>query len=311
MNWYLTTLAILTLLQFSAPPLAPIAPALLSWHREGTGTSSPEFVSLKVPDMPERAPVRKLTDSLGPVLTSEAALMIDPISKAVLWEKDADEVRAIASITKLMSVIVVLDTRMDLAAPVTITPEDYSKFGYNNFVVGEEVKAADLLAATLIASDNTAVTALARASGLSRETFIANMNKRASGLGLVHTHFVDPTGLSSDNVSTAREVLVFAAHAFALPDVAPLVRRRAYEFTSEAGTAHTIKTTDQLIGGILTVIAGKTGYVTDSGYNIVAQVTRTGERPVLGVVLGSASNPDRFQDLKMLSFWTWDNFTWQ
>lgn len=311
MNWYLTTLAILTLLQFSAPPLVPVAPALLSWHREGTGTSSPEFVSLKTSDARENAPIRKLTDSLGPVLTSEAALMIDPVSKEVLWEKDADEVRAIASITKLMSVIVALDTRMDLAAVVTITPEDYSKFGYNNFVVGEEVKIADLLAATLIASDNTAVTALARASGSSRETFIATMNKRASSLGLAHTRFVDSTGLSGDNVSTAREVLVFAAHAFALPDVAPLVRRRVYEFTSVTGTAHTIKTTDQLIGGILTVLAGKTGYVTDSGYNIVAQVTRVGAHPVLGVVLGSASNPDRFQDLKMLSFWVWNNFTWQ
>lgn len=311
MNWYIITLAILTLLQFSVPPLVPVVPALLSWHRERTGTSSPEFVTLKNIDPQENAPVRELNDSLGPVLTSEAALMIDPVSKAVLWEKDADEVRAIASITKLMSVIVALDTHMDLQTAVTITDEDYSKFGFNNFVVGEEVKAADLLAATLIASDNTAVTALARASGLPHETFIATMNKRASSLGLEHTHFVDPTGLSSDNVSTAREVLVFAAHAFSLPDVVPLVKRRAYEFTSVSGTSHTIKTTDQLIGGILTVIAGKTGYVTDSGYNIVAQVTRTGEHPVLGVVLGSASNPDRFQDLKMLAFWVWNNFTWQ
>ncbi|MBI4090761.1 MAG: D-alanyl-D-alanine carboxypeptidase [Candidatus Komeilibacteria bacterium] len=311
MNWYLTTLALLALLQFSATPLTPVAPALLSWHREGTGTSSTEFVNLKKSSSHEKAPVRMLNDSLGPVLTSEAALMIDPVSKAVLWEKDADEVRAIASITKLMSVIVALETHIDLTTVVTITQDDYSDFGYNNFVVGEEVKAADLLAATLIASDNTAVTALARATGLPHESFVSSMNQKARGLGLTHTRFADPTGLSNENISTAREVLVFAAHAFAVPDVAALVRRRTYDLTSVSGTAHELKTTDQLIGGILTVIAGKTGYVTDSGYNIVAQVTRAAEHPVLGVVLGSATNPDRFQDFKMLSFWVWDNFTWQ
>jgi len=292
------------LLGLHQPAVIPSVPMRIVWRTLG-GYETLQPVPSVTP-----YPRRRENSTLGPVLTAHAAMSVDTETQTTLYEKNADEVRALASITKLATVMVALDHITDLDALVTIEQQDFMQLGYNNFAVGEQLRARDLLAAVLIASDNTAAAVLARNAVPEQNIFVDEMNKKAASLGLSKTRFADPTGLAAENVSTAREAAILAREAFRIALIRDLTPRRSLVVTTEAGRTLTLKTTDQLIGGSVRVLAGKTGFVTDSGYNFVAEVSN-GKHPLTVVILGSETNPDRFQDLKMLSVWTWDTTTWQ
>lgn len=309
MNWHLMIASMIAVLGLSTMPLAPVTAPDIRWlgQTETGDVAVPTIVPVSVRTA---GPVRKLNDSLGVDMTAQAALMVDPETGAVLYEKNADEVRTIASITKLMSLIVVLDAGVDLAERVEILKEDQVPYGTTTLTIGEKVAAKDLVAASLIGSDNTAIRALTRHVGGNREAIVELMNQKATRMGLVKTSFADVTGLSDANSSTAREIVTFARAAFAYPLLGDLAGRRTYAFTSEDGKEHMVRTTNRLIGSFVSVIHGKTGFVSESGYNLVAEVTDTEKRSIAGVVLGSATNDDRFHDFKMMAYWVWQNFTW-
>lgn len=293
-------------LQFNVASPARDARSFFSWQRSD---DVPHLVVASGERLPQ-GPELVATDSLGPVLTAASAAVVDTTTGAILWEKNADDVRPIASLTKLMSLLVVIESGLSQDVEIELTTEDHTSLGYNNFSVGERVRMRDLFAAALIASDNSAMQALARATGMSQDEFVERMNTRAAELGLSKTMFLDSTGLSSENVSTAREVIRLAAHAFHEPDIAALADRKTYSFTAVSGTPHTVYSTNLLLGSMVQVTAGKTGYVTDSGYNFVAEAVNDSGDAIIAAVLGSDSVADRFQDYKMLTIWTWANYKW-
>ena len=138
-------------------------------------------------------------------LTAKSALVLDLDKGTVLYDKNSEEVRSIASLTKLMTAMVFLECGIDLFDTVTISREDTRASARSHLRPGETFYLIDLLHASLMPSDNRATRALVRATGLSPQEFVGRMNRKADSLGLVNTEFTDPTGLDADNVSTAWE----------------------------------------------------------------------------------------------------------
>jgi D-alanyl-D-alanine carboxypeptidase len=273
-----------------------------------TSTSSGLVLSV-VPSLQKSTPTKEVNDSLGVAVTSQAAVVVDTASQAVLWEKNKDEQRAIGSITKLMTTLVFLQTKPDLDTVIEVIADDQAPESKKSFEIGEKVKLKDVLASALIPSDNNAALILARATGLSQADFVKRMNQEARTLGLTQSYFDDPTGLSSKNQSTALEVALLAQKAFARPEIRSLASLASYDFTAVTGQQHHLRSTNKIAKGFLQVTAAKTGYIEKAGHCLVAEV-QDGGHTIITVSLGSATENDRFQDVKMLSYWIWRNYHW-
>jgi D-alanyl-D-alanine endopeptidase (penicillin-binding protein 7) len=239
-----------------------------------------------------------------PDVRAEAAIIYNPQNGEVLWSSNAEAERSIASITKVMTALVVLDSEIDLTAPVTVTRSDVTRASTTYLRAGYKVTSEDLLNLLLVGSDNAAARALARTSPYGADGFITRMNARAQELGLVHTKYADPSGLLSANVSTAYEMAQLIAHAAADERIGSIMRKASY--TTQAGKRRiTASSTNQLVKtGELDVLGGKTGFITRSGYCLATllRLPQT-DQTVAVVVLGAKSNASRFWETRHLFNW--------
>jgi D-alanyl-D-alanine endopeptidase (penicillin-binding protein 7) len=239
-----------------------------------------------------------------PDIRAEAAIIYNPLTKEVLWSSNAEAERSIASITKVMTALIVLDSGIDLSAPVTIVRSDVSRASTTYLRAGFKVTSEDLLNLLLVGSDNAAARALARTSPYGADAFIDRMNAKAQDLGLVNTRYADPSGLLSANVSTAYEMAQLIAYAAADERVGGIMRKASY--TTHAGKRLiTASSTNQLVKtGELDVLGGKTGFITSSGYCLASllRLPSTGQQ-VAVVVLGARSNASRFWETRHLVNW--------
>ena len=141
------------------------------------------------------------------------------------------------------------------------------------------------------------------------------MNADAAGLGMSNTHFVEPTGLDEKNVSPAADISILAHADFNDPEITSAVSIPYFDLIKIVGAPKRVVSTDKLLGSFITkapykLLGGKTGFINESGYNIVISVTRAGAAPVTVVVLGAASNDLRFQEAKSVAYWTFENYVW-
>jgi len=248
-------------------------------------------------------------DSLGVKISAVSAAVMDKRTGVILWQKNANEQRSIASITKLMTALVFLDNNPGWTTEIIMEEDDEINGGTNHILRGELVTVENLFYTSLIASDNNATRALARSTGLSEEQFISKMNAKAKELSLNNTQFVDLTGLKDGNKSTALEVLSLAKIAFSNTHIRDAVSSSVYSFTAISGDNHKINSTNKLFNSFLEIEAGKTGYINASGYCLVSEVAQD-DNHIITVVLGSDTHDGRFQDLKILSSWIFDTFSW-
>jgi D-alanyl-D-alanine endopeptidase (penicillin-binding protein 7) len=249
-------------------------------------------------------------DSLGVKLTASSAAVMDKKSGLVLWQQQADVVRPIASISKLMAALVFLEHNPGWQTEVTLEEKDFVISSPVKLVAGEKVSVKDLFYSSLIASDNNALLALVRASGKTQAEFVALMNAKAKDLKLTKTKFSDPTGLNSKNVSTANEVLLLAKTAFELTEIRQTASQATYDFVAFSGERHKAISTNKLLGSFLHLGPAKTGYIGEAGFCLVAEVSNENNQEILAVVLNSDNNDNRFQDLKALAYWIFQNFNW-
>ncbi len=258
---------------------------------------------------------RKIDEaSLGVKLTAPTAALIDTKSGEVLFSQGDDRVVPIASITKLMSAMVILDLKPKWNAQIVIEPGDNALEGIQYLKTGDRLSAQDIFRVMLVGSANNAAMALSRSLGVSRETFVDKMNSKARELNLVHTTFVDPTGYKPENRSTALDVARLAAAAFNHPEIREALTRTELVVKTSAGQERRVPATDELLQSFLnqgdyTIIGGKTGYTEEAGYTLVLRAKK-GDADVIAVMLGSASSDDRFQDGKSLLFWGFKTFEW-
>jgi D-alanyl-D-alanine carboxypeptidase (penicillin-binding protein 5/6) len=237
----------------------------------------------------------------APVPNALAFYVVNASNGEVLAAHDAHVALPIASITKLMTVIVALQ-HLKPDEKVTITGSA-AQVGESRIplVAGQRVTVRDLLKGALIQSANNAADALAAAaSGGNVPRFVSWMNARARAIGLHHTHFVRPDGLDAPgHLSSARDVAVLAQVAMHLPIVRSLVRERAD--TIEGGR-FAVHTWNDLLGVVPGMIGVKTGHTNDSGWCQVAAVRRNGYT-IYAVILGSPTRVQRNADLERLLAW--------
>jgi serine-type D-Ala-D-Ala endopeptidase (penicillin-binding protein 7) len=241
-----------------------------------------------------------------PEIKSKAMVVIDAETGAEIFGKEADEIRAIASTTKIFVAMAVRKKGLDLDGWTTITREDARSArggSRTRLDVNRKFKNRDLLRAMLMASDNRAPTALGRAAGMNRDQLIKAMNQIAKDLHLKRTRFTDPTGLRG-NVSTAREMAI-ALRAALRDDVLREIMNDDYELVVGQGGTPKIaygSTNQPLVAKKYDVIGGKTGYTHAAGYCYITGA-KLGGREVILAFLGAKSKATRFDDFYRVAAW--------
>lgn len=240
---------------------------------------------------------------------SGAALVVEQGGEVAYYQKNANAVMPIASITKLMTAMVVLDGMPDLKAPVTISEEDvdYLKGSTSRLRVGATMTRETALLLALMSSENRASHALARHYPGGIPAFLAAMNVKAQALGMRDTRFEDPTGLNSHNVSTANDLakMVAAAHRY------PLIRELST--TPEAiveinGRDMGFRNTNPLVKNVAWDVGlSKTGYISEAGKCLVMQA-RVADKPVVIVLLDSVGKLTRVGDANRIRRWMEYNY---
>lgn len=240
-----------------------------------------------------------------PDIKSKSAVILDAETGAELFAKDADEVRAIASTTKIFVAMAVRKKGMDLDGWTEITKADAreAKGGARTRLdVGDKFRNKDLLRAMLMASDNRAPTALGRAAGMDPDQLVKAMNAIAKDLGLKRTRFTDPSGLHG-NVSTAREMAIALRAALADDVLREIMGDDYAEVRSKDGHRIHYGTTNQvLVAKKYDVIGGKTGFTKPAGYCFITGA-RFGQREVLMAFYGNDSKGGRFVDFNKAAAW--------
>lgn len=253
---------------------------------------------------PEPAPPRfRDVDGLRrPRIRAAAALLYNPRTDEVLWADRGLDQRPIASITKVMTALVLLDQEPELARDVVVSRRDVRRASTTHLVRGERVTLDALLHLALIASDNAAARILARASGWGTRLFVERMNRKAAELGLRGTRFVEPSGLDERNVSTPYDVARLIAAAGEVPALSRIMRKWTHRLRTDRRRVN-IRNTNRLLRSRHVIQGGKTGFINEAGYCLTALVELPGADPVALVVLGARSNAGRFREARRLIEW--------
>jgi serine-type D-Ala-D-Ala endopeptidase (penicillin-binding protein 7) len=237
-------------------------------------------------------------------LKSSSVLIMDESDSSVLYSRRSDVPMPIASITKLMTALVVLDADQPLDEPIQITDadRDLPKGGFSRLTVGATLTRGDLMHLALMSSENRAAHALGNNYPGGMPAMVAAMNAKAAELGMVSSHFVDPTGLSSQNVASPEDLsklVIAASHNAAIREYstdrhyAVKVRRHMVEF----------RNTDNLVANpTWNIIVQKTGYISEAGKCLVMAAVIEG-RSVVIVLLDSFGKYTRVADAKRIKTW--------
>lgn len=255
------------------------------------------------------APTKTLKKHLNPkrlYLRSSTALILDQREGVVLYDKEVDKEMPIASVSKLMTAMVILDAKLNMNERIRIKRKDRDRLrgSKSRLSYGTILTRRDLLKITLMASDNRASKALSRTYPGGRKAFISAMNKKAKVLQMLHTKFKDESGLHSGNISTARDLvkLVTAASKYKL--IGDLTSTgKSYVTDLRSGWKVEFFNTNRLVRRKNWDISlSKTGYIADSGHCLVMETTIS-NRPVIIVLLNSWGKLSKFGDSNRIKRW--------
>lgn len=249
----------------------------------------------------------------APELSARAVLVKEPRDPQPLYRKNPHLVLPIASLTKLMTAIVVYK-HASLDDVVKIDAADLGTESYlAGLVAGEKIRIRDLLQAMLVSSANDATLALARAVGGTTEQFVAEMNEEAKALGMNETRFSNPIGFdAAGHYSTVSDLSRLVDEFLQYPELSAFVREKSAVLTSVDGRIrHRISTTNKLLLKYSDVIGLKTGYTAEAKGNLIILVAAddTSQAPALyySIILGS---DNREQESEKIMSWVKDNFEW-
>lgn len=247
-------------------------------------------------------------------LSARVALVVDEKTGMVLYSKNPQEVRPLASLTKLMSAMIILELPRDWQAPVTVTNAESICNGDHHVEIGETFSASEMWNAALVGSANKAVGALARTTGITSEGFVSLMNKKATDLGFKSLSFVEPTGLDSLNQGDAEDIAKMLKEALRYPKIKEALSKSECYLDLPKGKQRRVWSTDWLLtnwtNNNFKEVVGKTGYISDSDYNFAVRLTDEKNHSVIVVVLGASTNEARFAEAKTLGEWAFKNFLW-
>ncbi len=246
---------------------------------------------------------------ISPIIQAKSSISVDLKTGIVLYEKNAHERVAIASITKLMTVLIILEEN-ELNETVTVSHNSAITEGSTMYLVaGEKIALENLVYGAMIQSANDAAVALAEHNAGSVDKFVEKMNAKAKKLGLVNTNFSNPIGLDSpNNYSSAYDVAKLGKEIYKKQFVQHAVSLKELEVKSVSGNyIHRLKSTNELLDSYLHVKGLKTGKTDAAGLCLTVIAENNSKDEILTVVLNS---PDRFKETKILVDWIFRAYTW-
>ncbi|MFQ5994093.1 MAG: D-alanyl-D-alanine endopeptidase [Acidiferrobacterales bacterium] len=239
-------------------------------------------------------------------LRSSVALVVDEREGVILLDRNSDEQRSIASLTKLMTALVIIeaDLPFDELIDISWDDRDYLRGSRSRLRIGTVLTRYDMLLVALAASDNRAAAALARTYPGGEDAIIAAMNRRAWELGMIYTRFVEPTGLSYDNVSTARDLAKLIAATREYPLIHHFSTRREF-LVDDWGVDRVIvfRNTNALVHkNSWDVVLSKTGFTAAAGRCLLMR-TRIANRPLAIILLNSWGRLSKYGDANRIRKW--------
>ena len=273
------------------------------------------------------SPIKLATDSNGrvlgvkaetvasqPKLSARSVIIINEANGEVVFDKNSNANLPLASLTKIVAVKVFLETNPDLEKLVAYKLQD-EEYNYRyckswesakvRLSEGEKLKIKDLVYSALVGSANNAVETLVRVSGLTRFDFIKQMNEQAKAWGATRTKFVEPTGLSSSNVSSAMDYALMMKAALTDNLISKISSTASYTFKTASNKSHTIKNTNKLIveqaqanlkAEKYPISASKTGYLAEAGYCLATRVKAKDANYII-VSLGATTREKSFNEM--------------
>ena len=239
-------------------------------------------------------------------LRSHIALVFDERDNEIILARHAEDVVPVASLSKLMTAMVILDANLDMQKTITISKADKDRIRYSRSRLkrGMSFTRRDLLHIALTASENRAAAALARTYPGGSTAFVDAMNTKAHDLGLKHTRFTDAAGLGNGNVSTAQEMLYIVQGASGYPDIRQFTTQTKHSITDlKRGREILFGNTNRLVHRVAWPIRlSKTGFTGDAGYCLVMQ-TEINARPVIIVLLNSWGKLSKYGDSNRIKTW--------
>lgn len=253
---------------------------------------------------------KTLSSATEPSLSAWSAVIVRESDGQILWGKNSDKVSPLASLTKIVAAQVFLDTKPNLAKVVTYKQQDedynylYCKPGESAKLTvkdGETMTLENLLYSALVGSANNAVESLVRNSGLTRDEFIAAMNNKVKKIGATSTHFVEPTGLSENNMSSPADYAIITKDAFTNSLLQKISVTSKYSFsTINTKVVHNLTNTNKLIAtNKYSIVGSKTGYLNEARYCLMTRV-KTALGNLIVINFGSSSSVNNFSDSEKL-----------
>lgn len=241
-----------------------------------------------------------------PQVNARAALVMDSQTGEVLYSKNSNAALPIASITKLMTAVVIADARLNMSEEITLKQIDFAGAGGKNssstLRAGDSMNRAEALLLALMKSENPAAAALARTFPGGRSAFIATMNAKAKSLGMSSAHYVESTGLDPHNIASARDlgILVSAAYQYGL--IRQFSTTPSYDFNLGYRVLKSNNTNALVRNGGWNINISKTGFINEAGRCVVMHTTLN-NRPAVVVLLGADSSAARTNDATRLMNW--------
>jgi len=263
------------------------------------------------PSSPAAGPVLTAGDMAGlhqtrdPLaLKSNAAFVIDQATSQVLFEKNASFSLPIASLTKLMTALIVVEARQNMDEVLEVTSDDIDreKNSSSRLRVGSQMTRANMLHIALMSSENRAASALGRHYPGGLPAFVAAMNAKARALGMKDTHFVDSTGLSSHNVASARDLAKLVVAAYQYPVIRDYSTHPRYAVNAGGYQLNYMNSNRLVMNPAWEIGLQKTGYIAEAGRCLVMQARIEG-RPVVMVFLDSKGKDSRLADAGRIRKW--------
>tara|TARA_B110000483_G_scaffold231892_1_gene298809 strand:+ start:349 stop:1215 length:867 start_codon:yes stop_codon:yes gene_type:complete len=228
----------------------------------------------------------------GPRLKSRVAIVVDQTNGEIIYEKNASDVAPIASVTKLMTAMVIIDSGVPLLESMTIAKADIDRYkgSQSKLSVGTTLLRAEVLKMALMASENRASAALSRVFPGGKEVFVQAMNEKAKSLGMNQTVFVDSTGLRPGNVSSGLDLVKMAVAAYEYPLIRQYTTTSSFQLRAKIGTRPVrldyVNSNRLARSSRWEIGLSKTGYISESGRCLVMQTTIL-DKPVIMVLLDS------------------------
>lgn len=291
------------------PQTAPRQAELKPTSTVANGKSEQAGIFISQGNQPNYWPLRDFNIA-DPIINAHSAVLFDTKSEKFLFQKDIHKTLPIASLTKLMSGVIVVEN-IDLSSVITVPAEDLNVDGFGaDFVKGEKIKALDLLKIMLVKSSNDAALVFQTEAEKNSIDFLAKMNNKAQEIGMTSTHFTNPAGLDDSAFSTAADLVKLVRYSRRYPLLWEILRTKTLDISSIDGrTVHRLNNTDQLLGKLPDIIGGKTGFTDGAmGTMILVVDNDSGRSELVTVVLGSN---DRFTEAQKLVEWGKRAFRWQ